>query len=109
MLLALFQYFRNSYFPLAGFKLRAMRKSAAAAAAAVVPFEFVKGLAEVYGGSLRRVSFVGCEVQVRAVQYLCRWCVGLERVDLGLNPKEVVSLGFLILVGMTTLHVFYRD
>ncbi|XP_006462952.1 hypothetical protein AGABI2DRAFT_119783 [Agaricus bisporus var. bisporus H97] len=82
MLMALFQYLRITYFPLVSFKLRAQKKF-------MVPFEFIKTLTEIYGHSLRRVSFLDCEVQARTIEYLCKHCSGLERLDLPLPMKEV--------------------
>ncbi|KAF9453344.1 hypothetical protein P691DRAFT_695009 [Macrolepiota fuliginosa MF-IS2] len=87
ILSAIFQYLRTNYFPLTSFKLKAPQKKA------VLPFDFVKSLAETHGHSLRRLSFLDCEVQMNSIEQMCKNCPKIERIDLALPMKELGSFG----------------
>ncbi len=86
ILSAIFQYLRTIYFPLTSLKLRVAQKKI------VVPLDFIKSVLEVHGRNLQVLSFLDCEVSMKAIELICNECPKLERIDLALPMKELVSV-----------------
>lgn len=86
ILSAIFQYLRTLYFPLTSLKLRVAQKKIE------VPQEFIKSVLDVHGHSLQVLSFLDCDVSLKAIELICKDCPKLERIDLALPMKDLVSV-----------------
>lgn len=66
----------------------------------VVGDPFVKQLTELFGFSLKRLAFLDCGVSLESIAEICKSCPHLERLDIAIPMKEIVSSGFFLLVDL---------
>src|SRR5690242_19375572 len=52
---------------------------------------FVEKLVDAYGDSLKKLSFLDCEVELRSIEKIADDCENLERLDVSIPVRDSVS------------------
>lgn len=71
--------------------------------------DFIEKLVKLHGSTLRILAFLDCAVSLESISTIIRSCTNLERLELPIPTKDIVSLLFVAKASNLTVGIYaYR-